>query len=193
MQITLSKLAVGLLASVSVAAVMAGSAQAGQSLLEIHGYMDQGKLVAVKVIEHNPAAKAPKTPTYTYDYTFSYAATITAPAMPTEVVGWGLYDPATCTGTTAGKMKKPGAAVYGKWSTSVTPVTGLTTSYCPAGITNFITSNVLFTGKAKIPVGTVVKGTSVWTAKAATTVCPAAPSCVDDYTITDPLTVTYTP
>jgi hypothetical protein len=194
MQITLSKLSLGLLAGVSVAALAAGSAQARPTLLEVHGYMDHGKLVAVKVIEHNASVKPKKPPTYTYDYTLSYSATITAPGTATAVVGWGLYDPETCEGVTAGKMKKPSTkSVYGKWGTSVTAVTGATTSFCPGGIADFNTANATFDVKANAPAGAVATGTSVWTAKAATTVCPVAPSCVDEYTIDDPLTVTYEP
>jgi len=193
MQSTLSKLSIGLLAGVSVAALAAGSAQARPSLLEVHGYMDHGKLVAVKVIEHKQGVK-PKVPTYTYDYTLSYSATITTPAVATAVVGWGLYDPDTCTGVTAGKTKKPsGKSVYGKWGTSVTAVTGATTSFCPGGITDFNTSNTTFDVKAKAPSGAVITGSSTWTAKATTAVCPVAPSCVDKYKIIDPLTVTYSP
>jgi hypothetical protein len=194
MQITLSKLSVGLLAGVSIAALSAGSAQARSSLLEVHGYMDHGKLVAVKVIEHKLGVNPKKIPTYTYDYTLSYSATITTPVVATAVVGWGLYDPDTCMGVTAGKMKKPTTtSLYGKWGTSVTAVTGATTKYCPGGITNFNTANATFDVKKKAPSGAVITGTSVWTAKATTQVCPVAPSCIDKYTIDDPLTVTYSP
>jgi hypothetical protein len=195
MQITLSKLGLGLLAGVSVAALAAGSAQAHANLLEVHGYMDHGKLVAVKVIEHNLRVHPKKPPTYTYDYTLSYSATITAPSTPTEVVGWGLYDPTTCEGVSAGKMKKPSTkSVYGKWGTSVTAVTGATTSFCPGGIMNFNTSNTTFDVGKKTPSGTVVTGTSVWTGKDTSTMCVnPVPECIQKYDITDPLTVTYSP
>jgi hypothetical protein len=198
MHLSLSKLGLGLLASVSVTALVAGSAQAHTSLLEVHGYMDHGKLVAVKVIEHdfikNP--KKSKPPTYTYDSSYPYAATVTAAKTPTLVVAWGLYDTVTCMGSTAGKTKLPAKSLIGKWSTSITTSSTVTTASCPSGITNFSTSNVFFdVVSPKVKSGAVATGTSVWTASVASTSCPMSttPSCVYKFVVTDPDTVTYTP
>jgi len=176
----------GLLAGASGMALVAGPAHARPVLAEVHGYMDHGKLVAVKVVEHHLAGtRAKKPPTYTYDFTYTYSTAtstgkllfppvdVTALNTATYVVGWGLYDNTTCTGSAVGKIKKPTAkTTLGKWSTDITPVTGATTSACPGGITGFSTANLLFSFTSKKAVtGSTVKGSDTWTAKLAGQEC----------------------
>jgi len=164
MKIGISSRALSLLAGVSVMAMVAATAaQAKVQLATVQGYMDHGKLVVTRIATHavTPRNLPPKVTKIKLTYDFSASVNL---KVPTEVAGWGLYDTSTCEGITAGKMKATSKkGKNGKFSTNVTNDSGATTSYCPDGINDFSTSNLVYTWtNKKAAVGATDSGSGIW-------------------------------
>jgi hypothetical protein len=185
---SLSQKVLSLLTGVSVAAMVASTAQAAPMLLQTHGYMQNGKLVVTSAHVLQPKAGTSRKSTVYYTYNYTYTEAVMAPlAVSTNVAQVGEFTQTAsgaCVGLPAGKYTEDAgnADVNGKWSeVNQKPATVAYTgtlangTTCTGGqITGFINSelNYKWSNKTAVAGTTVDNGTAVWTFKDAKLTAP---------------------